>query len=313
MVEMRSFEEVITAHFGSDCHQRLVGMDRRYDSGYDNIYRFFGENGIDPSLVQLRHTAKSFQFNDEKILYYASKYERKLRDEGRLHDGPEVVRLVNADLETDLKSILVQRASYGQFAGSCFFLDSSDPIFGERETLRAYYLATRKSSSRDDNPLAACFGVSGMLLVEEGNQTFMLRVRRSANLATLSGTFGPSVAGVVDYDNRFQNLKELTTVSLSQEVNEELSLSESEYQIIPLAYSHELFRGEHPQLFCLVRCSLTRELLANRLSAIKGSANEFDQFDFLPMTEGRLADAGVLDDFNFEGKMNYYLAEEYLA
>lgn len=312
MVEMAQYGEVINDHFGPHGGERLVGSNREYDSGYNIIYRFFGENRINPSLIQLRHTVKLFQFNDDTIFAFADKYERKLRDQGRLIDGPNVVRLVGADLESDTKIITIQRASYGQFAGSCFFLDTNDSMFNEHKTLRAYYLDTRKSSAIADNPLAACFGISAMVLVEEERQTFMLRTRRAANLATLTGTYGASVAGVVDYHSQYQNLQELIEVSLSQEVNEEIILSREQYQIIPLAYSHELFRGEHPQLFCLIRCSLSRKLLAERLDSVEETAREFDQYDFLPMTDGRLADSAQIDEFNFEGKMSYYLSEEYL-
>ena len=312
MSDSTSIESLLIRYFGENQPERMVGAERKYLSGYNNIVRFFGKNGIDPAGLKIFHADVRFEFDDPNIASYAASYETELRSKGRLRDGPDVTRLAGIGSHTVLDSITVQRATYGQFAGSCFCIDRQDDLFGDSGDLRSYYLSTRRSTDVKDNPLAACFGISGLLLIEEESQAFILRVRRSAHLATMTGTYGASVAGVVDYDAEYQNLWEMMRSSLAQEVQEEISLRPNEYRILPLAYSHELYRGEHPQLFCLVLCRLTRDELTARLTEVAKEHKEFDRFDFVPIKNGTITDVSVIEQFNFEGQMNYYLAEEFL-
>jgi 8-oxo-dGTP pyrophosphatase MutT (NUDIX family) len=312
MSESAPIKAILACYFGENQPERLVGAERKDCSDYNNIVRFFGEDGIDPASIRLMHANSRFEFDDPVIASFAAGYEMELRSEGRLKDGPDVTRLAGMGSRTGLDSITIQRATYGQFAGSCFCLDRQDDLFGESVNLRKYYLATRKSTDSEDHPLAACFGISGLVLLEEENQSFILRVRRSARLATMTGTYGASVAGVVDYDDGHQTLWEMMQSSLAQEIQEEINLRQNEYRILPLAYAHELYRGEHPQLFCLVLCSLTRRELSARLTKVADEHKEFDRFDFLPISGGAITDPGVIEQFNFEGRMSFYLAEEFL-
>lgn len=312
MVDLARFEEFVAARFGADRNDRLVGIDREHDSGYNCIHRFFGKDKVDPGSVQIRHLKRRFEFTDDRIASFANFREQELRQQGRLKDGPDVAKVVEANFDSDPSVITIQPATYGQFAGSCFFLDRPDPMFGDFGSLRSYYYAARDSTSTSVHPLAVCLGVAGLILIEENGKPFMLRICRSSRVATMAGTFGASVAGVVDYDSKYKTLLEMMQVSLTQEITEEINLTEDQYRLIPLAYSQELYRGEHPQLFCLVQCQLSKAQLTEQLLEIPEADREFDRFDFLPMSQGRLDNREAISEFNFEGKMSYYLAEEFM-
>jgi hypothetical protein len=101
--------------------------------------------------------------------------------------------------------------------------------------------------------------------------------------------------------------------SMSSEVHEELNLQRDEYKITPLAFAREIYRGESPQLFCLITTELSCETLTERFNSIAEQSREFDSFEFLSFDNGNPLDREQLAAFNHESRMNYYLAEEYLS
>jgi hypothetical protein len=120
------------------------------------------------------------------------------------------------------------------------------------------------------------------------------------------------VAGSVDFTTDFSRLSDLIEGSLGAEIAEELGLQAGEYEIIPLAYAREIFRGEKPQIFCLVETNLTEPDLSERISALKPERQEIQSFDFVSMTLDRINREAWLESINHEARMNYYLVEEYL-
>ncbi|HWR82744.1 MAG TPA: hypothetical protein VN285_05540 [Candidatus Deferrimicrobium sp.] len=307
-------DEFVRRYFGSSAHAqaRLVGVDRSHDSGYFDIVRLFGHNAVDPSRVQVEYMPDEFEFGDAVIAEYAQETELLLRAETRLHSGPSVMKLVDADFESRPYRVVVQECSYGAQAGSCFALDFEHHLFrGCGENLREYYKRKYPSQRVRDNPLAICLGVCGIVLLQEGRSHSLLRVFRSDKLASLEDSEGPSVAGGVDFMLEYTNLSDLIEQSLVQEIKEELGLERHEYDIVPLAYAREIFRGERPQLFCFVSTDLTRETIARRLTDTDYRWPEQRGFAFADLkADGRLP-TEVVAAMNHEARMNYFLLEEY--
>jgi hypothetical protein len=314
LLDQTKLAPFLDKYFADTRHERLVGLTRQYDSGYIEIIRFFGDQAIDPCKIALNYLSESFRFNDERIKQFSRIIEQELRQQGRLTKGPPVMKLVSFEQENRPPTMTLQAARYGDFAGSCFALDYEHPLFADwGGSLRDYYRVAYPSNTVIDNPLAICLGTSGMLLVQEKEGSFLLRVRRAKHLATMTGSYGSSVAGVVDYKTEYCNLSELMISALSQEVEEEINLTRDEYEVVPLAYTREVLRGEHPQLFCLVNTDLNRREISARLEALKPDAREYDRFDFIPLGGDGALSKDDLASLNFEGRINYYLVEEYLV
>ena len=314
MLDQSKLAPFLNKHFADTRYERLVGLTRQYDSGYIEIIRFFGGQAVDPGKIPLKYLPESFHFHDERIEQFSQIIEQELRQQGRLTKGPPVMKLVSFEKDDRPATLTVQAARYGDFAGSCFALDYEHPLFADwGGSLRDYYKVAYPSYAVVSNPLAICLGASGMLLIREKEGTFFLRVRRAKHLATMTGSYGSSVAGVVDYSTEYGNLRELMMAALSQEVEEEINLTKDEYEVIPLAYTREVLRGEHPQLFCLVNTDLSRREISARLNVLKPDAREYDRFDFIPLSGNGTLSADHLASLNFEGRINHYLVEEYLA
>lgn len=308
-------DRILKTHFNQpgEKRTRVMGRDRNYDSGYYDIIRFFGNNRYNPESISIEYLADSFTFGDQRIAEFSHLMERRFADEGRLHKGPSVMKLVDFDLQDSTGKMTVQGCRYGDQAGSCFALDLVHPLFEKYGgSLRNYYLTKYRSRKPRDNPLATCFGVCSYLLVQEENVSYLLGMKRSAHLVSLESSFGPSVAGSVDFTGDFSNLSVMLHQSLAQEAIEELALSPSEYELVPLAFAREIFRGERPQLFCLMRTGLKRSEIAGRLQKITTRSREFDTFEFMELdAKNRLSDS-CLQRMNHEALMNYYLIEENL-
>ena len=97
----------------------------------------------------------------------------------------------------------------------------------------------------------------------------------------------------------------------NQEIREELGLQEHEFTIKLLAYAREIFRGERPQLFCLIRTSLSMKELSFRLQSLRHNA-EFDSFEFIEMSDN-LIDSLYKVRANYEAAMNCLLLEEFFS
>ncbi len=301
-------------YFGSpeDTAARMVGVEKEYDSGYFDIVRFFGEDAIDPHDVYIEYFEPCFEFQDRAIARFAHLMAKSFRDEGRLYHGPEIMRVVDCNLKSKPYNMIVQKCTYGAQAGSCFALDHCHHLFeGWGGCLRCYYKRKYPSKELKDNPLAVCLGVCGYLLIEEEQRLYLLQVVRSGKLASLERSAGPSAAGSVDFVRGYGNLADLIDQSMAQEVAEELRLGRDEYAIVPLAYAREIFRGERPQLFCLIRARISREAVRRRLVEIADRREEFDAFEFMELGADNRLPVGVVEGLNHEARMNYYLVEEY--
>lgn len=289
----------------------LVGAERKYQSGYFDIVRFFGKHSLDPNNVKIESQSGVFEFRDEKIAAFAAKMAAQLRAEGRLYDGPLVTKLVDYDFDSYEPSITIQSANYDSQCAE-FAIDREEELFREfGGTLRDYYKQSYPSHKITENPLALCLGICGMLVVEEGGQRFLLKVQRSANLASLENSIGPSAAGSVDYSENDKTLADMIERSMSNEVEEELNLQRDEYKIIPLAFAREIYRGESPQLFCFITTKLSQEILSQRFESVPNDSKEFNSFGFLKFGTNQRVDKTQLAA-NHEATMNYYLVEEYL-
>ena len=300
-LDYSKFQAFLARYFS----ERAAGPTR--DSGYFDIIRFFGRDAVDPRDIAVRCVPGRYRFSDTRIARFADEIATELRRQGRLLDGPTVMKLVSFDPSARPPIMAVQEAAYEQSSGSCFALDVEHPLFADAGgTLREYYKPQCRSHAVTDNPLCICLGVSGMLLTAGARGPLVLQVKRTGKVATLAGEYGPSVAGVVDFTDRFENLEQLLRAQMAAEISEELNLRPDEYTLEPLAYAREIFRGERPQLFSLIRTTLDASGLARRLNGTEPSRREFDSFDLVA------AEALPPARLNFEAKMNWHFVSEYL-
>lgn len=292
----------------------LAGADKKYESGYFDITRFFGNQAINPRQVMIDYTPGEFRFDDDIIEVFAREMERKLITENRLYSGPLVMKVVDYDFHNS-PFVKVQKARYGDVAGSCFVLDYPHPLFEKHGgTLREYYKNKYRSHEIKANPLPLCLGICGILHIIENRQRYFLKVHRSARLASLENSIGPSAAGSVDFKSGYGTLSDLIDDALGRELREELNLGKDNYNIIPLAFAREIFRGESPQLFCLVETYLSRKDITFGLEAISKTQREFDSYSFVEIDKrGSCRDKESVASLNHEAIMNYYLIEEYLS
>ncbi len=291
---------------------RLVGAERQFRSAYFDLVRFFEANSLNPANIQVHCLESTFVFDDPRIAEFSRYVETQLRSEGRLYDGPPVMKLVSFDQRGGNMVMRVQPASYGDQAGSCFAFDLKHELFVDwGGTLRHYLLRINPDHSFEKNRLAVCLGVAAYVLIRDEDGVCLLQVTRSEKLASLESSLGPSVAGSVDWRTDCDNLEQLMVKSLEAELHEELGLSAGEYRIRPLGYGLEILRGERPQLFALVEANLTREQMSLRMEQLPARSREFSSFEFLKLSDGRLPDE-IIAALNFEAQVCYYLAEEYL-
>ncbi|MEA2031265.1 MAG: hypothetical protein U9N55_06695 [candidate division Zixibacteria bacterium] len=324
LLDYEKLEDFLDKYFGSPHAReaRMVGINRLYDSGYFDIVRFFGEDKINPDKVEIHSLPGRYELSDQKIKEFSGKIESQLRKQGRLYDGPDAMRLKAVNLTDSPYYISIQACNYGIFAGCCFGLDQPDQLFDSNgSTLREYYKQITLSTNLETHPLAMCLGVCGMVVVdkngdEETNdiqqkRRYLLLVHRSKHLASLEDTIGVSAAGSVDFTTSCQTLSELSKRSLSQEIEEELGLAPNEFTVEPLAYAREIFRGEKPQLFCLIKTPLSVEELTHKLQNPQ-QQSEFDSFEFIPMSDDLIGTLRQME-VNHEVMMNSLLLEEYFT
>ncbi|MFZ5980188.1 MAG: hypothetical protein ACOYVF_06105 [Candidatus Zixiibacteriota bacterium] len=293
---------------------RLVGRDREFDSGYFDIVRFFGPDRVDPAHIEIKYVEGVFEFSDELIARFAGEVEAEMRRKKRLFDGPTVMMMTAFDINADPPMITVREVRYGDIAGSGYALDMKHQLFESRGgSLREYYKSKYPGPAYEDSPLPNCIGVCGYLLLREKDESYLLQVQRSGQVASLENSPGPSAAGGVDFVRGYRNLEELLLKSLYNEIIEELNLKEGECRITPLACAREIFRGERPQVFALMETSLSREVVAFRLKNSRPDFEEIAGFDFYEFPFRSAVRRDRLGRLNHEARMNYYLLEEYLT
>ncbi|MBI5265733.1 MAG: hypothetical protein HY851_00730 [candidate division Zixibacteria bacterium] len=303
-------DRIVRRYYGDDYSARAVGINRHIDSGYIDIIRFFGREAVDPASVNLIYDPQPFAFADPIIAEFAAKSAQAMRLEGRLYDGPMVTKLKAADLLGASKSLTLQPVDYALQAGSCLALDFEHPLFaGSGGTLRSYWKSNYPGTTLESNPLPVCLGVCGLLAIETAaGATELLCQRRSEEVSSLEKSVGTSVAGLVDWNPVFGTLSDLIADAMNREIIEELGLMPGEYSLTPLAYAREIFRGERPQVFCLVTSELSKSDVESRVGALRPSHPEHDSFFWMTFSKDPAADN--LDELNHEARMNYYLLEE---
>jgi len=314
-LDYTGFEDYLGRHFGSPGQRRarLAGRDRTYDSGYFDIVRFYGDRSLDPREVHIKFIPGDFEISDKRIRKYVLKIEKQMRKQGRMREGPMATCVVEANLEEPPFYLTVQSCDYGQFAGSCLALDYPDELFGKHRTLREYYKHIQPSSDLRDFPLASCIGICGLLLIKSEKRQNFLFVERAGHLTSLENSVGSSAAGIVDFVSSYNNLDQLIETAMSHEVSEELNLKPDEFSITPLAYAREIFRGEKPQIFCLIKTGLSQKDVFTRLESIPSERREFNGFSVVSLTADFRIKEKEKRILNHEALMNYYLGEEYLA
>jgi len=314
-LDYNRFREIVDDYF--ECSHDAPDTSRQQvnrEYGYIDVTRFFGDDAVDPGNIAVERRETPFNFKDDWIAAFAAEMEASLSADGRLHAGPAVMKLVAADLRSPRPSITVQPCRYGLQAGNCFALDYRHPSFEKYGgSLRDYYLLKYPSRSVEDNPLAICLGVAACVVVGPAENRELLVVHRSARMASLESSFGPSVAGSVDYPTVGDNLASLMRNAIAAEAAEELRLAPAEYEFIPLAYAREIFRGERPQLFGALLTNLTRPELIARLEKLDPETREFDRYEFLRLDNSGFHPNPLVEQVNFEGRMNLELLREYFG
>ena len=204
----------------SDCSEaRRVGLNHDHDSGYYDIVRFFGDSAVDPDSIRLTYVEDEYKIPDKAIATFADEMALRMRAEGRLHDGPAVMKLASERRSPNDYELIVQPTTYEQFAGSCLALDVEHSLFFNKGgTLREYYRSCYPSKTVEDNPLAICLGVCGLLETREADRTEYLVVRRAMHLSSLGGTYGPSAAGIVDFRTDAETVQDLLVLQMAEEV-----------------------------------------------------------------------------------------------
>ncbi len=304
-LDYEKFADYLSRHYSSDASRqaRLVGSARQHDSGYAVIRRFFGPESIDPEETFIRYLPGSFVVTDPVVVAFSKEVAAQLATAGRLYDGPPATAIVEEELESEAPFVTIQACDYGLFAGCCFALDRPDQRFGpEWETLREY-------THGKPNLLPGCIGVCGLLRTADNS---LLIVTRAGHLASLENAEGPSAAGSVDYGEHYGRLSDLIFTSMHDEISEELHLDSGEYDVVPLAYAHELFRGGKPQVFCLIETTLHKDAVRSRLDSVT-QPKEFDSYRFIRLDRRYRASVEDLDGLNHEALMNYFLLEEFVA
>jgi phage tail protein X len=306
-------DEIVRKYYGDEHSARAVGKNRRIDSGYIDIVRFFGPGAVDPSNVGLCYDSQPFTFSDSIIARFAAEIAQMMRSEGRLYDGLLVTKLKAADLAGEIKSLTLQPVDYALQAGSCLALDLEHSLFANSGgTLRSYWKSNYPGTAIESNPLPICLGVCGFLAIKTPyGGTELLCQRRSGRVTSLESSVGTSVAGLVDWNPTFTTLTDLIHDAMNREIVEEIGLAPGEYSLVPLAYAREIFRGERPQIFCLITSELSQKDIETRLGALRPTHSEHDSSFW--MTIARDHNASGFASLNHEARMNYYLLEEIFA
>lgn len=292
--------------------QRLMGPELVWDSGYFDIYRFFGPNAVDPRRITIEYNNSPFRIPDPALAQFTEHVASQMRAEGRLYDGPLVMKYDALEKTESGFVMQVRPTSYADQAGSCFALDWPTEHFGPAyRTAREYVMHKYGAPTGQANPLAICLGVCGMVILEEEGTRYLVKIHRSGKLASLENSTGPSVAGSVDWSTESRTLAKLLHVSLASELREELGIDPAKCRITPLALATEIFRGEKPQLFGLIECSMSRAELLAQVAAIPTSDREFDDIEFQSWDKIDTSGAKCMDEFNFEARANTELLREY--
>lgn len=249
--------------------------------------------------IPLEHDNHSFSFADQRIRQFAQEQAVRLRSEGKLYDGPPALRLKQLFLTEQLEQtrLIVQPCQYADQAGSSFMLDHPDALFADSGgTLRSYLEQTYRPSQLIEQ-LPGCFGVCAMVITRDRLIPVPLRGK---HLASMSGTWGPSVAGGVDFDPGLRYLSDILATQLPVEVEEELGLTQPEYTFSAASFALEGGRGLRPQIFGFVTTSLDSMEMLERVNSISAESREHDDLRWIRLDDPLKWSADLLQSLNYE-------------
>lgn len=254
-----------------------------------------------PSFKQivLHHESEKFSFSDPLVQEFATRQATRLRAEGKLYNGPLALRLtaISGENEQLPLRLTVQPCDYADQAGSSFLLDHTDSLFGGYGgTLRDYLGITYRPGQLIEF-LPGCFGVCGMVVTSDRMIPVPLRGRK---LASMAATWGPSVAGGVDYHADLATLDDVLKYQLPIELEEELGLRVGEFTFRETAFALEGGRGLRPQLFALIETPLESVALLERINLLSENAREHDEFRWLRLDDPIRWSGDLLQSLNYE-------------
>ena len=135
-LDYSKYKAFLQLRFADIYPERLVGPKRDYDSGYFDIVRFYSADKVDPHGIEIEYNNEQFKIPDERIGLFASEVAGQLRTDGKIYDGPLVMKLASYTPSSSSNVMKLQPVDYSQMAGSCFALDFEHPLFVDRgETL----------------------------------------------------------------------------------------------------------------------------------------------------------------------------------
>lgn len=279
-----------------------------YPGGYREILDH-REIGLHGKSLSLKHSSASFAFSDQRISAFAHAQADRLRTEGKLYDGPPALRLVQLQVSEDLANtkFSVQPCRYADQAGSSFLLDYPDAIFDDSGGTLRSYLEQNYHPTQFMEQLPGCFGVCGMVITSDRKIPVPLRGRL---LASMAHTWGPSVAGGVDYELKLQCLDDILATQLPIELEEELGLQQGEYSFTPASFALEGGRGMRPQIFAMITTSLESIELLERVQSQPEEEREHDDLRWIRLDDPLKWSVDLLQSLNFEAAYSLLAASK---
>lgn len=188
------------------------------------------------------------------------------------------------------------------------------------ETIRQLESSDGKLRHFSDSLLANGFGVGGILLTKDGRLVIPQR-KSGAGVVSLDGTYGLTASGGVEWDEQYldkagvqgylggrmrkevgeelgikarergMNLSQHLVRNMERYVEREVGLktSKGEVQITPLAFSRDLMRGGHPQMFYILQTQLEAAEIPERMAQASDAKKEYNQVITLPLSPELIA------------------------
>jgi hypothetical protein len=279
-----------------------------YPGGYREIldHHAIAKHG---KSISLAHDDQMFAFSDQRISEFAQKQAERLRAEGKLYDGPPALRLVQLQVSEDLANtkFSVQPCRYADQAGSSFLLNYPDALLNDTGGTLRTYLEQKYHPSQFMEQLPGCFGVCGMVITSDRKIPVPLRGRL---LASMAHTWGPSVAGGVDYDSKLACFDDILATQLPIELDEELGLKQGEYSFTPASCALEGGRGMRPQLFAMITTMLDSIELLERVQSLPEDEREHDDLRWIRLDDPLNWSADLLQSLNYEAAYSLLAASK---
>ena len=199
------------------------------------------------------------------------------------------IRITNFDVKD--KKIYIHPATYFDQISTNLTLDWASGLLGDDDfTIRNHYeknhngcLPPLKSSV-----LANTLGVAVMLVNPKTKEVLIpIRGNEQAIMDNGTGKFHCSASGVFAWDQGQSipsNLSfEFFSSGMEKEIESEIGLKRTDYNLIPLAFSRELVRGGKPQLFFIAETDLD---IGSIQSNMKMAEESWEFMDIESISEG---------------------------